>query len=204
VKDMTKYLSEFYDFAFEYLKNQTMPLIEEGKITYEQLEEYTNKTDVKSSNYSLEDAQRMIIICLQDYQSMPKVINYKDRESEINSVICDLNSKKIVEKWDGKSLYNKFCTMYPIKNQESKRNSWLKFSKSIVSSAKFLSKFDTVEEQKADLEKRFALENERYFNLYGVHKEDKANYDYVLDTTHLTREEVMEKVIEAFNKWLAE
>ena len=65
-------------------------------------------------------------------------------------------------------------------------------------------KFDTVEEQKADLEKRFALENERYFNLYGVHKEDKANYDYVLDTTHLTREEVMEKIIEAFNKWLAE
>ena len=63
-------------------------------------------------------------------------------------------------------------------------------------------KFDTVEEQKADLEKRFALENERYFNLYGVHKEDKSNYDFILDTTNITREEVAEKVIEAFEKWL--
>lgn len=65
-------------------------------------------------------------------------------------------------------------------------------------------KFETVEEQKADLEKRFSLENERYFNLYGVHKEDKSNYDFILDTTNITREEVAKKVIEAFAKWLEE
>lgn len=149
---MTKKLSEFYSFAFEYLKRQTTPLIEEGKITYEQLEEYTTKTDIKNLNYSLEDAQRMIIICLQDYQSMPKVINYKGRENEINAVICNLNSKEIAEKWEGEALYRKFCTMFEINNQDSKRNSWLKFSKSIVSSAKFLAKFDTVEEFKGFLD----------------------------------------------------
>ena len=65
-------------------------------------------------------------------------------------------------------------------------------------------RFETLEEQKADLEKRFALENERYFNLYGVHKEDKANFDFVLDTTNIGREEVAEKIIEAFEKWLVE
>ena len=63
-------------------------------------------------------------------------------------------------------------------------------------------KFDTIEEQKADLEKRFALENERYFNLYGVHKEDKSNYDFVLDTTYISQIEVSEKVIEAYENWL--
>lgn len=63
-------------------------------------------------------------------------------------------------------------------------------------------KFETLEEQKADLEKRFSLENERYFKLYGVHKEDKTNYNYVLDTTNLTREEVLEKVIKAYEEWL--
>ena len=63
--------------------------------------------------------------------------------------------------------------------------------------------FETLEEQKKDLEKRFKLENERYFNLYGVHKEDKANYDFVLDTTNITREEVVEIVIKAFEEWLA-
>ena len=65
-------------------------------------------------------------------------------------------------------------------------------------------RFETIEEQKADIEKRFKLENERYFNLYGVHKEDKSNYDFVLDTTHLTREEVVETIIQAFEKWLEE
>lgn len=62
--------------------------------------------------------------------------------------------------------------------------------------------FETLEEQKKDLEKRFTLENERYFNLYGVHKEDKTNYDFVLDTTNLTRGEVVEEIIKAYEEWL--
>ena len=41
--------------------------------------------------------------------------------------------------------------------------------------------FTTLEEQKADIEKRYKLENERYFELYGVRKEDESNYDFVLD-----------------------
>lgn len=63
-------------------------------------------------------------------------------------------------------------------------------------------KFETIEEQKEDLEKRFNLENERYFKLYGIHKEDKSNYDLVLDTTNLTKEEVVEKVLKAYEDWL--
>lgn len=62
--------------------------------------------------------------------------------------------------------------------------------------------FNTVEEQKADLIKRFELENQRYFDLYGVHKEDMSNYDFVLNTTYLTPEEVNEKILEAYYKWL--
>lgn len=63
--------------------------------------------------------------------------------------------------------------------------------------------FNTMEEQKADLIKRFELENERYFNLYGIHKEDMSNYDFVLDTTKLTPDEVNEKIIKAYYEWLA-
>jgi cytidylate kinase len=64
--------------------------------------------------------------------------------------------------------------------------------------------FSTLEEQKADIQKRFALENNRYFELYGVHKEDLNNYDFVLDTTNLMPEEVNAKIIEAYNKWLSD
>lgn len=64
--------------------------------------------------------------------------------------------------------------------------------------------FATIEEQKEDLMKRFELENERYFVLYGLHKEDMANYDFVLDTTNIKPDEVNRRIIEAYEKWLEE
>lgn len=63
-------------------------------------------------------------------------------------------------------------------------------------------KFDTIEEQKQDLIKRYELENERYFSLYNVRKEDLSNYDLVIDTTKITPEEVANKIIEEYEKWL--
>ena len=62
--------------------------------------------------------------------------------------------------------------------------------------------FATLEEQKEDIKKRFELENKRYFELYGVHKEDLNNYDFVLDTTNILPEEVNKRIIEEYKKWL--
>ena len=64
--------------------------------------------------------------------------------------------------------------------------------------------FATVEEQKQDLIKRYTLENERYWNLYGVRKEDESNYDLVIDTTELMPEQVADMIIEGYEKWLKE
>ena len=61
--------------------------------------------------------------------------------------------------------------------------------------------FATVEEQKQDMIKRFNLENERYWNLYQVHKEDMSNYDLVVDTTDKTPEEVVEIIKTEYFKW---
>ena len=61
--------------------------------------------------------------------------------------------------------------------------------------------FKTIEEQKQDLIKRYELENERYFKLYHVKKQDLSNYDFVLDTTKETPEEVAQKIMEAYQKW---
>lgn len=63
-------------------------------------------------------------------------------------------------------------------------------------------RFETVEEQKQDMIKRFNSENERFFKLYGIHKEDMSNYDLVIDTTNLTPEEVAEEIIQKYKKWL--
>ena len=67
---------------------------------------------------------------------------------------------------------------------------------------KSVESFATVEEQKQDLIKRFNLENERYWKLYKVHKEDMSNYDLVVDTTHRTPEEVAHIIKEEYSKWL--
>jgi len=63
-------------------------------------------------------------------------------------------------------------------------------------------KFGSIEEQKQDLIKRYKLENERYWNLYHVRKEDLNNYDLVLDTTEGNPEKIADKIIEEYKKWL--
>lgn len=62
--------------------------------------------------------------------------------------------------------------------------------------------FATIEEQEQDIRLRFKIENERYFELYGVRKEDLNNYDFVIDTTNITPDEVADRIIEEYNKWL--
>ncbi len=62
--------------------------------------------------------------------------------------------------------------------------------------------FTNVEQQKEDLIKRYKLENERYFELYGVRKEDESNYDLIIDTTNITPEEVAERIKMEYFKWL--
>lgn len=63
-------------------------------------------------------------------------------------------------------------------------------------------KFNTVEEQKQDIIKRYNHENERYWNLYKVRKDDMSNYDLVVDTTNKTPEEVAQIIKEEYKKWL--
>ena len=65
-------------------------------------------------------------------------------------------------------------------------------------------KFATIEEQKADIKKRYELENERYWQLYGIRKADESNYDFILDTTNLTPEQVADEIEEEYKKWLEE
>ena len=59
----------------------------------------------------------------------------------------------------------------------------------------------TLEAQKADMIRRTRNDLERYFNLYNARRDDMSNYDFILDTTNLTPEEVLEKIKEEYIKW---
>ena len=63
-------------------------------------------------------------------------------------------------------------------------------------------KFATIAEQRKDIEKRYKLENERYWELYGVRKEDESNYDLILDTTSITPNQVADLIEKEYKKWL--
>lgn len=65
-------------------------------------------------------------------------------------------------------------------------------------------KFNTVEEQKQDIIRRYNYENERYWNLYQIRKNNMSNYDLVVDTTDKTPEEVAKIIEEEYSKWLEE
>lgn len=69
-------------------------------------------------------------------------------------------------------------------------------------SRKATENFATVEEYKEDLKKRYTLENDRYYKLYGVKKNDMNNYDLVIDTTNITPEEVKNIIVENYKKWI--
>ena len=52
-------------------------------------------------------------------------------------------------------------------------------------------------------EHRVASEHERYSNYYNMNLHDNSQYDFVLDTTNLTKEEVFKKIcdfIDGFGK----
>lgn len=61
--------------------------------------------------------------------------------------------------------------------------------------------YETINEAKRAIELRENSERERYKKLYNVDIHDKSNYDYVIDTTNLSSDEVVDKIIEEYLKF---
>lgn len=62
--------------------------------------------------------------------------------------------------------------------------------------------FENIEQAKELIRYRYNEENRRWFEEYGVRRDDMSNYDIVVDTTNLTPEEVFNIVKDAYLKWL--
>lgn len=62
--------------------------------------------------------------------------------------------------------------------------------------------FASIEEARNKILYRHREETNRWNEEYGVNRDDMSNYDFVLDTTNLTPEEVCNTVLEAYEKWL--
>ncbi|HEC88575.1 MAG TPA: cytidylate kinase [Thermoplasmata archaeon] len=55
-------------------------------------------------------------------------------------------------------------------------------------------------DKKRETKKRIESEKRRYKKFYGIDLEDKSIYDLIIDTTNITPEEIVEKIIEKIKK----
>ena len=60
----------------------------------------------------------------------------------------------------------------------------------------------TLEEAMANLESRWNIENDRYLMLYNFDNRNPKNYNCVIDTTHMTVEEVADKIYSAYKEYV--
>ncbi|RLE43611.1 cytidylate kinase [Candidatus Woesearchaeota archaeon] len=56
-------------------------------------------------------------------------------------------------------------------------------------------KIRNIEALKEELKQRMESERKRYMKYYGVDIDDKSNYDLVIDTSNISAEEVVEKIL---------
>lgn len=89
---------------------------------------------------SLTEVYVQFIFSAQNYQSMPNVIKFKQREPEVSEFLLGYDIQRISE-MKPEELYSEFRQKFNVTSTDSKRNSWYKWSCSIVDSAKFLGGF---------------------------------------------------------------
>ena len=119
-----------YNTAFDYLQT-----IKPEKV---QLEKYFLE---KKRNYqSLTDIYERFIGSAQNYQAMPNIIGFYKRKEEFSSMLFDFDYVKIAELSEDE-LYRNFRDKFHVMSKETKRNSWLKWSRAVIDSAKFIGGF---------------------------------------------------------------
>jgi len=96
---------------------------------------------------SLKDIYIQFISSAQNYQRMPKVINFNGRKDEIRQILFDFDFRQI-RRMDIEELYQTLRTRFDASGADSKFNSWHKWSRSVIDSAKFLCNFKDADDFK--------------------------------------------------------
>jgi len=130
---------KIYEFAYTFLLNSIPKQLKE-----EDLKLYLNN-EINRDFDSINDLTRSMISILQNYQSLPNIIGFEEKQYEISDILFEFNPNKIIS-YDTDNLYEIFYGLYKFKNKESKRNSWLKWTKGIISCAHFFSNFDSAKD----------------------------------------------------------
>ena len=130
-----KYCKKIYDISYDFLLERLPSGINADELD----EKYFNP----KLNYStLQDLFVRLISSAQNYQGMPNFIKYNDRKEKIKQLLFNYDLLKISELLPD-DLYNMFKKEFNVQRSAKniKQDSWHKWSKSVIDSAKFLTSF---------------------------------------------------------------
>lgn len=91
---------------------------------------------------NIKDANKRLIESLANRNMMATVINFKGREEQLRIILFDYDPHAIIDKYPiANQLFDVFRKKFEIRNVQSRRNLWLKFTEGIISGSKFMSSF---------------------------------------------------------------
>ena len=134
-KNIEKRMLACYSNAIDYLVEISPP-----ELRGNELEKYFNvEKELKTKNNLL----YALLVSLQNNQMMPNVIGLENgkRKEKFKAIFNDYDAEEVLKNYTADSLFEKFCDTFTVSNKESKNNLWRRYSKSVISAAKFISQF---------------------------------------------------------------
>ncbi len=128
----------FYNIVYDFLKS----ILPKG-ITEDDIKKYLIVDEC--NHISLKDLYEHLIYSAQNYQFMPNVIGFEKRREDIRKILKDFDYKAVKD-FDIDKLYYKFRKVFSIDSPDSHKNSWYKWSCSVVDAAKYVNRFMSIEE----------------------------------------------------------
>jgi hypothetical protein len=133
-----KALQDIYKYSYEYLLSILPRELHESDV-----QKYFQGDNSDFEN--MEEVFDRFIQSAQNYQSMPNVINYINRKNRVKEILYGLDISKVRE-MNVDELVRIFRKEFNVVTEDNSRNSWRKWSKSIINAAEFLGEFKSANE----------------------------------------------------------
>lgn len=129
---------EIYEFSYKYLKDEA-----KGYFTVQQIDDHISNPDAKNCN-SISEVYECLLYILQDFNRYPKVIQYNKRKESIKQILHNYDLDYISE-------LNPDCLFQSFKEEFkfTTKTMWLRYSKGIISGAKFIKEFKNYDDLKS-------------------------------------------------------
>lgn len=128
-----------YEEGKKFLKEITAGILDDAEIA-----KYFN---VEKTFKTKEEILLRLLGSLQNSQMKKNVIGLwrEERQDIFRNILCDFDSKIILEKYDENTLYETFKNNFVVNRSESPNNLWIKYAKSVITACQFMEQFESAE-----------------------------------------------------------